>query len=383
MLARARGLLPDVGLLATWLAVVVTTTTVSLASLDVPLDPAYARYDDLPVWLQSLVRWDSDFYLKIAEGGYGSPLFPAFYPLYPFSLRLLHAVGVPYAYAGVAVSWTAALVAVGYLRALAVDRFGAGDERVGRSVTLFLFAPGAFFLAAVYTEALFCALAFAAFAHARRGQWFRACLALGLLTATRLPGAVVCVAVLVEYLAQRDFRLRRVDRSVLWFALAPLGLLAYVAYCAVVLGDPLAMLHAYDHGWAYQRFDPNIAGTVANSVVDLWHRAFDPGGPHLAALFRNGLGTVAWVFCLVVTLVSVRRQPASYTVLALGTLVFISLNSNLQAVNRYVLVLFPVVFALVGARRLRSERPFTLLLLGSAAVMLLSAGLFAHARWVG
>lgn len=382
MPARLRGLLPDVGLFATWLVVVVTTTTISLATLDVELDPAYARYAGLPVWVQSLVRWDSDFYLKIAEGGYGSPLFPAFYPLYPFSLRLLHAVGVPYAYAGIAVSWAAALVAVGYLRRLATDHFG-DDLRARRAVTLFLFAPGAFFLAAVYTEALFCALAFAAFSHARRGQWFRACLALGLLTATRLPGSVVCIAVLVEHLSQRGFRLGRLDRSVLWFALAPLGLVAYVVYCAVVLGDPLAMLHAYDVGWAYQRFDPNIAATVGNAVVDLWHRASDPDGPQLAALFRNGLGTVAWVFCCVVTLVSVRRQPASYTALAVGTLVFVSLNSNLQAVNRYVLVLFPVVFALVGARRLQSEQRFTLLLLVSAAVMLLSAGFFAHAKWVG
>lgn len=382
MLARTRGLLPDVGLLATWLAVVVTTTTVSLATLAVPLDPAYARYDGLPVWVQSLVRWDSDFYLKIAEGGYGSPLFPAFYPLYPFSIHLLHAVGVPVAYAGIAVSWTSALVAVTYLRRMAVDHFG-DDVRARRAVTLFLFAPGAFFLAAVYTEALFCALAFAAMFHARRGQWFRACLALGLLTATRLPGTVVCVAVLVEHLAQRGFSLRRLDRTVLWFLLAPTGLLAYVVYCAVVLGDPLAMLHAYDHGWAFQRFDPDIAATVGNSVLDLWHRAFDPGGPHLAALFRNALGTVAWIFCLVVTLLSLRRQPVSWTVLALGTLVFVSLNSNLQAVNRYVLVLFPVVFALVGARRLQSEQRFTPLLLCSAAVMLLSAGFFAHAKWVG
>lgn len=382
MLGRLRGQLPDLGLFAAWLLVVVATTTVSLATLDVELDPAYAAYDGLPVWLQSLVRWDSDFYLKIAEGGYGSPLFPAFYPLYPFLVRVLHGVGIPVAYGGVVVSWVAALVAVGYLRQLAVDHFG-DDLRARRAVTLFLFAPGAFFLAAVYTEALFCALAFAAFLHARRGQWFRACLFLGFLTATRLPGTVVCIAVLVEHLSQRGFSLRRLDRSVLWFLLAPLGLVSYVVYCAVVLGDPLAMLHAYDVGWAYQRFDPNIAATVANSVVDLWHRAFDPGGPQYAALFRNGLGTVAWVFCLVVTLVSVRRQPVSFTVLAFGTLVFVSLNSNLQAVNRYVLVLFPVVFALVGAKRLQAEQRFTPLLLCSAAVMLLSAGFFAHARWVG
>jgi hypothetical protein len=382
VLARLRGLPPDVGLFATWLLVVVTTTTVSLASLDVPLDPAYDHLRTLPLWVQSLVRWDSNHYLTIARDGYTTTFLPAFYPLYPFALRPLNALGIPYAYAGLLVSWAAALVAVVHLRRLAQDHFG--DALLARrSVTLFLFAPAGFFLATVYTEALFCALAFVAFHHARRGHWFRACLALGFLTATRLPAVVVCLAVLVEHLSQRGYDLRRLDRSVLWFLLAPLGLVAYVGYCAVVLGDPLAFLHAYDDAWTYQRFDPNVVATVVDSVVDLWHRASAPGGPHVAALFRNGLGTVAWLFCCAVTLASVRRQPASYTVLALGTLVFISLNSNLQAVNRYVLVLFPVVFALVGARRLRSEQRFTLVLLVSAAVMLLSAGLFAHARWVG
>ncbi|WP_432565341.1 mannosyltransferase family protein [Kineococcus sp. SYSU DK003] len=373
-----RRTLPDLGSVVVWWLVVVTATTVSWASVPVELDAAYDYLEDYPVWVQSLVRWDSNYYLSIAQHGYTSPEMPAFFPLYPLLVRLVAAVGIAPPYAGIAVSALATTVAVVHLRRLAEDHLGPG-VLPRRAVTLFLAGPAALFLAAVYTEALFCALAFGAFSHARRGQWARACLYLGLLTATRLPAVVVVAAVFVDHVAQN----RRLSRSTLWFALAPLGLLAYLAYSARELGDPLAFLHAYDNAWTYQVFDPNVAATVFGVARD-WVAFFSaPGGPDVEHLFRDGLGLFAWLFCLVVTCLSLRRQPVGFTVLSFGTLLFVALNSNLQAVNRYVLVLFPVLLAVTGWRFLRPESRFTALVFASGGVMVLCAVLFTHAEWVG
>lgn len=375
----ARGILQALLPVALWWVVVVTATAVSWASMPVGLDASYDYLDDYPVWVQSLVRWDSNYYLRIAEHGYTSPEMPAFFPLYPLLVHLVAMTGLAYPYAGALVSLLATLVAVFFLRRLAIDHFGS-ELLQRRAVTLFLFGPAAFFLAAVYTEAVFCALAFAAFSFARRRQWFAACLALGLLTATRLPAIVVVGAVLVDHVAQNLRERRVVTRSTAWFLLTPLGLAGYLWYGARKLGDPLAFLRAYDDAWTYQVFDPNIAATLWHVVTEWWGFVLADDLEHV---FRNGLGLFAWLLCLVVTVVSVREQPAGFTALSLGTLVFVALNSNLQAVNRYTLVLFPVLFAVVGSRFFRDESRFAALLAASGSVMVLSAVLFTHAEWVG
>jgi hypothetical protein len=367
-----------------WWLLVVTVTTVSLASIPVVLDASYDHLDPYPVWVQSLVRWDANHYLTIAQRGYVSPELPAFFPLYPLLIRLVAATGLAHPYAGVVVSAVATVVAITYLRRLAVDHFGPRERLLpGRVVVLFLAGPSAFFLAAVYTEALFCALTFAAFHHARRGLWGRSCVLLAFLTATRFPAVVVVLAVFVEYLARTRRHGGWLDRQVLWFLLTPAGLVAYLWYGARELGDPLAFLHVYDHFWTYQVFDPNVPATVLDALRD-WAAFFRAdGGPDVANLYGHGVGPVAWLFCLVVTVLSWRRQPAGFTALSLGTLVFVALNSNLQAVNRYVIVLFPVLFAVTGWRFLRQESRFVWSVLASGGVMALGAVLFAHAEWVG
>ncbi|WP_432548213.1 mannosyltransferase family protein [Kineococcus sp. SYSU DK004] len=394
-LTAARPLASAAGLLAVWLVAVVGAMTVSLATLPVDLGPDYAHLDGYPLPVQALVRWDANHYLAIAQDGYTQVIQPAFYPLYPLLVHVVAAAGVDVVWAGLAVSWAAALAALVCLRALAGDFFAtrpraddpSGEVRARRAVLLLLVAPGAFFLACFYTEALFCALAFGAFLAARRGRWWAACLLVGLLTATRLPGLAVAGAVAVEHLAAkgvlRERSLRGLDRSTWWFLLAPAGFAAWVAWCAVALGDPLAMFHAYDHGWAYQVFDPNVAGTVWRELVRLAGFATDPAGVDWTMLFRYGVGTVTWLVCLAVTLLSVRRLPVSFTALSLATLLLVSLNSNLQAVNRYVLVLFPVAFALAGSRRLAAEHRFAVPVLASTTVVVLSAVLFTHGKWVG
>ncbi|WP_369070488.1 mannosyltransferase family protein [Kineococcus terrestris] len=403
-LSALRPLGSAAGLLAVWLVAVVGAMTVSLATLPVDLGPDYAHLDGYPLPVQALVRWDANHYLAIAQDGYTQVIQPAFYPLYPLLVHLVAATGVDVVWAGLAVSWAAALAALVFLRALARDFFAtrpraddpSGEVRARRAVLLLLVAPGAFFLACFYTEALFCALAFGAFWAARRGRWWAACLLVGLLTATRLPGLAVAGAVAVEHLAAkgvlRERSLRGLDRSTWWFLLAPAGFAAWVAWCAVALGDPLAMFHAYDDAWTYQVFDPNVVGTVWRELVRLAGFATgtgdpaDPAGPagvDWTMLFRFGIGTAAWLVCLAVTLLSARRLPASFTALSLATLLLVSLNSNLQAVNRYVLVLFPVAFALAGSRRLAAEHRFAVPVLVSTTVMVLSAVLFTHGKWVG
>lgn len=166
--------------------------------------------------LNSHVAFDSEYYLSIAVFGYddpdvgemqpedGSPPIPlnyAFMPLYPL---VIGGVAVPLGLiglgpvaaatvAGVLVSLAAALAAVLAMFSLARRRLGdAGGIRAGVFLLVF---PTGFFLAQVYTEALFLALALGSLALlADRRPLLAASLAV-LATWTRPIGVVLVLPI--------------------------------------------------------------------------------------------------------------------------------------------------------------------------------------------
>jgi len=123
---------------------------------DTPLnhDLGYA----LDVW----ARWDSGWFLRIAQDGYATESSAAFFPLYPTLAGGLGRVLLGhYVLAGVVVSLAAAFGAFVLLHRLAEDRLGAEGAR--RTVLYLALFPTALFLQAVYSESLFLVLALAAF----------------------------------------------------------------------------------------------------------------------------------------------------------------------------------------------------------------------------
>ena len=133
--------------------------------------------------LNTHVAFDSEYYISIAVVGYDDPDVPqydgpdgdvplnyAFLPAYPLTMRVVAAplgwLGmdpIPAAVvAGVAVSLLATLIAMLALYSLARRHLGEGGAL--RAAFYLLIFPSGFFLAQVYTEALFLALSFGALA---------------------------------------------------------------------------------------------------------------------------------------------------------------------------------------------------------------------------
>ena len=147
--------------------------------------PLQARWDDpalhdlgwgTDVW----ARWDSAWYLRIAEHGYGSREgSAAFYPLYPALVGGLGRVlAGHYVLAGILVSLAACLAAFELLHRLAERRLGAAGA--SRAVLYLALFPTTIFLQAVYAESLFLALALATFLLAERGRLLEAGVVAGL-----------------------------------------------------------------------------------------------------------------------------------------------------------------------------------------------------------
>jgi hypothetical protein len=197
------------------------------------------------------LRWDAWRYLLIADQGYAAvPEQAAFFPVYP----LLYAALDPLLPGDLVVSAMVVSNLAGLGAMVVLHRLVCAetDEAVaGRTVLYLLAFPSAFFLAAPFNHSLFLLLALGFLYALRQRRWWVAGLLGALASGTRPVGVVLVAPFLYEYLRIHlvAARVRRLRFDVAAVALVPAGAVAYVAYCAVVLGDPLAYMHAQAATW--------------------------------------------------------------------------------------------------------------------------------------
>ncbi|HMD18164.1 MAG TPA: hypothetical protein VKH18_15975 [Terriglobales bacterium] len=178
-------------------------------------------------------RFDTLWFLRIAEHGYDRPMAVIFYPLYPAAIRLVSGL-MPATVAALLVSTVASFFSFWGLLRLA-----AGEvSEVGRLRILLLFCvwPTSFVLFAGYADSLTLALVVWAVVFARKARW-EAATACGLLVGLARPSGVL-VFVPLALMAVRS----RQARSLV-VALTPLGLLSYWGW--VRLSGRISVVEAY------------------------------------------------------------------------------------------------------------------------------------------
>jgi hypothetical protein len=267
-------------------------------------------------------------------------------------------------------------------------------------VVLLAFFPTALFFSAVYTEALFLALELGAFYAARRGHWAWAG-ALGALgSATRNTGWLLAPVLLALYLygprsdaepppaPGRSWAARIRPRhplrpDVLWIALVPLGLVAYLAYMQVHFGDWLAPYHAQEY---FQRTFDGPFSALWQGGERAWEGLrgiLDGSGAFGAAVRKIGQFLVVCA-ALAASVGVLRRLPATYglyTVLAIvPVLSFPYPPGPLASSLRYLVVIFPL-FMWLGLV-LRDRRAYYATVAVFALGLAYCAGMFATGRFV-
>src|SRR3954451_4475017 len=118
-----------------------------------------------------LARWDSVWYLAIANDGYPAddPRRAAFFPLYPLLVRAANAVVGRPVIAGALVSLACFAVALVLLHRL--TEIELGGPAASEAVWALALFPGAVFFSAVYSEALYLALSIGCLYAVRTGRW--------------------------------------------------------------------------------------------------------------------------------------------------------------------------------------------------------------------
>jgi hypothetical protein len=294
-------------------------------------------------------RWDSSWYLGIADSGYSEPARTAFFPLYPLLIRAGGwIVGSPLV-AGVLVSGACLVVALAALHELTRLELGAGAARW--AVIALALSPMSFFFTAVYSESLFLALSTGALLAARRERWWWAGVLGGLAAATRSAGIVLLLP-----LALIAWRQGPRLNAALALALVPAGLGAYLAGLALAGHDAFAPFHVQEvwfREWAGPFGGVRDAAVAAwEGVRQLWSGRRDvayfaqAGGDPLVVARMNVM-LFAFLIAGAVALVgAVRRLPLAYAAYALAALA-LPLSypvgpQPLMSLPRFELVLIPL-----------------------------------------
>lgn len=206
----------------------------------------------------TMCKWDCKWYLTIIKDGYD--LHPrvspkiwkglanwAFFPLYPYTVKLIVIItGVSAVVAGVLFNQLIILLALmvfyRYLK-LSVDEL---NSRFG--VILLAFSPFSIYFASLYTEALFLLLSLMSFYYMRTHRPLMAAICGGLLSATR-PIGVMFSAALFFFLAKNSrFKAPLITRAIILAIIATSGLVLYMLYLQIHVGDFLAFQHI-QKGW--------------------------------------------------------------------------------------------------------------------------------------
>lgn len=333
-----------------------------------------------------LTRWDSGWYVNLAEAGYWDPptrvgqeTNHAFFPLYPGLMRLVvRATGLETSRAGNLISACAFLAALALFAEWTRRRYG--EERVLPAVLVLLLFPTSFFFAAVYTEALVLALALAAVLSFERGRPAAGAAAGVLAGLTRITGLVLApYLALVSWRASREAGLpagRAAARATLAGASPLAGFGLFCLYFWRRFGDPLLFVKA-QHNWSTQ------AKSIFDGPALIWHGVVEDvtrgrllgGSP---ARTFEGLYLVLFLVLAAILLAEKRRPEAIYVAL---TVAIVFSSGTFESAGRYVLPAFPAFAALAGL----SKRPglFAALLTLSGIAGALYVWAFVHWYWAG
>nr|WP_261991686.1 hypothetical protein [Streptomyces sp. or43] len=316
-------------------------------------------------------RWDSVWYQRVAENGYGYTVtLPdggihsdlAFFPLLPALERgLAEVTPLGLAGAGLLVAWSAGLLAAWGIFAVGARLYG---RRAGVVLaTLWGVYPTAFVQSMAYTETLFTALAAWSLYAALTRRWIVAggLCALAGLTRPSAAALIAALAITAAVTLVREWRagatdglVRRNGRMLLGVVLAPLGWLAYVVFVAVREGSPFAY------------FD----------VQAQWSNSID-GGAALASFILGlplpgmlglcaALAALGWLVSLCVR----QRQPLPVLVYGIAVVVISLIGSGYFGSRpRLMMPAFPLLLPpAVALARLRSTaRTVTVLAVLAAA----------------
>lgn len=315
------------------------------------------------IW--TLDRWDGRWYRMVARGGYllvpGRQSDPAFFPLYPILLRIVHAAGVGWGVAGPLLSNLAFLLGLVLFYRLSREMF---SEPLARRATTYLaIFPLSYVFSMTYPEGVVLVLLLAAPLAALRGRWWLAAVCAGAAALARPEGLFLALPLADIAWRQRHSLSPTHRGAALAAVVAPIAAIAsYSLYLATVLHDPLAWSQA-QRAWGRQFRISGAYHAFAQLPVTIGHDAW---------LMRD----VVFFFVYLVLLYAAWRvgTPLAWLVAGAAIVILPIFTGAFDSIARFGLLAPPLFWGLAGLtkdeRSARAVRVvlLALLVLGTASL---------------
>jgi hypothetical protein len=320
-----------------------------------------------------LLDWDAQWYLRIAEEGYGPLPQEAlrFFPLTPLLARWTSPLLLGRTDVSLLVWANACALLYAVLLWRLVCRDTGDRSLAGRCAVLVALVPSGFVMVMGYAEPLFGVLCVAAVSAVRARRWLTA-VPFGVLAGLDRPVALLLTALLAveaaSWLRREGATVRRLATALAAVLSPVVGVSTYCAWTAARFGGFLLPFQ--------EQSSEDLRGGVVSSPahgLELSWRALVEGGPWTVwsqLLVLAGL-------VLLVPLIA-QRQPPSYAVWAGVTLLAAVTSTSWGSLMRYTFSAFPFVIALADLARTRT-RWIAVLASSTALMALFGAKAFAKA----
>lgn len=294
-------------------------------------------------FLSVFKTWDAQYYLFLAESGYGKdPASAAFYPLYPMLIRFFRAFFDGHTLiTAFFLSNTFFFAGLAFFYRLTESLYDAAVAF--RASVLYLFFPTAFYLHLAYTESLFLMLAFMLFFYLHKDRFWMAALPAFLLPLSK-PQGILLIAPLAVFFHVRLFGTKDLDRSsfkpLIPIAALFLGFAAYFAFMERETGS-------FFSGFDAQKYF--IASNSTGNLLDIWGWAVRNFIQIRLTLFDPGTSVFDRIFFFVFLVLAVMgrkmlKPDLLAYILVMGLVP--ALSGTLTSFPRFTLLIFPIFIVL-------------------------------------
>lgn len=339
----------------------------------------FSKYG-LASFFNKLANFDGVHYLGISENGYlNTGLVQAFFPLYPFLMRIVYVFVSNYLSSGLIISHFFALLC--FYAFYYLVKMESGKKIAFSSLLFFAVFVSSFYLRSLYNESLFLTLILTSLIAGKKKHYLLAGVLGALASATRVVGIFIWPSLLLMVFSQDRYKLR----AYFGVSLSTLGLLVYMAYLQKHFANPLYFFHLQEQfGASRQSQLVSYPRVVFRYLKIFWTvRPIDwkfyayAQEFFLSLLALGGLIIASWQ-----TFKKKIKLNWAYLVFAWGSYVLPTMTGNFSSMPRYILVCFPlfIYLAIFLEKKPWAWRFFYLTI--SLIFLIINLILFTQGYWV-
>jgi Gpi18-like mannosyltransferase len=349
-----------------------------VASYYLPFTPTFPYASELASRYGSKIitvwsHFDGVHYLTIAENGYvGTGLIQAFFPLYPLGLFFASIGGqLNLVVVGIGLSTIFLILAIFVLWKL-MEAENESRSTIYYTTLLMLGFVTAYYFTSVYAESLFLLLSVSCFYLIEKKHWWWAGVIGGLAALTKVTGVFLFIPIIYTLWQEKG----KFDAKMLLALLPIIGLGIYMIYLQIQFGDALLFAHVQSQFGASR----NTSELVMLHQVFYRYAKMLITVPVFSQTYYQVLlelgATVFGIIGLILVFLKLEKRYFWYT---LPAFLLPTLTGTFSSMPRYVLVLFPIFWALAKIKSLKIK---WLIFIIFSLIQIVNIVLFTQGKWV-